>query len=186
MVRTPKAAGAHLPDELLDTVDKTFRRLRKATVRPPSAQLPMPCLGHPLDMSKIFACNAVADLSEQVSPVSVKDVALALELEHSTVSRLLGEMEDDGLLTRGVDPGDRRRTTVALTTLGSEVVNDATTASRFFTRLLLADWTKGEVEELAHVLNRLAATIHDRLPLLPELAGSFNCDDQPTAATPGA
>ena len=175
MARTPKTDGAHLPDELVDSVDKTFRRLRKATVKPPSAQLPMPCLGHPLDMAKIFACDAVADLQDQGAPVTVKDVALTLDLEHSTVSRLLGELEDDGLITRGVDPSDRRKTTVELTELGHSVVSDSTTISRTFTRLLLADWTKTEVEELARVMNRLAGTIHDRLALLPELFEGQDC-----------
>jgi DNA-binding MarR family transcriptional regulator len=182
MVRTPKSPGAHLPDELVDNVDRTFRGLRKATVRPPSAQLPVPCLGHPLDMAKIFACNAVSDLTDHVTPVSVKDVALAMDLEHSTVSRLLGELEDDGLVTRGADPDDRRRTTVALTDLGHAVVRDATTVSRSFTRVLLAEWTKDDVEELARVLTRLAMTIHDRLPLLPDLIGTLACGAEPKPA----
>ena len=177
MARTPKPIGAHLPNDLVDSVDKTFRRLRKATVKPPAAQLPMPCLGRPLDVAKIFACDAVADLAELGSPVSVKDVALALDLEHSTVSRLLGELEEDGLIIRGVDPGDRRRTTIGLTELGRAVVADATTMSRFFTRILLAEWTRDEVDELARVMTRLAATIHDRLPLVPELATQEFCGD---------
>ncbi len=177
MARTPKPIGAHLPNELVDSVDKTFRRLRKATVKPPAAQLPMPCLGVPLDVAKIFACDAVADLAEHGSPVSVKDVALALDLEHSTVSRLLSELADDGLIIRGMDPGDRRRTTVELTELGHEVVAEATTMSRFFTRILLAEWTRDEVDELARVMSRLAVTIHDRLPLVPELAAQEFCGD---------
>jgi hypothetical protein len=65
---------------------------------------------------------------------------------------------------------------VELTDLGHRVVNDATTISRTFTRLLLADWTKTEVEELARVMNRLAITIHDRLALLPELVADQGCD----------
>ena len=81
--------------------------------------------------------------------VTVKDVADELDLEHSTVSRLLGEMEDDGLVTRGADPADRRRTTVALTDLGRAVVADATTMTRFFTRLMLSEWPREDVEPLA-------------------------------------
>ena len=103
--------GSHLPDELVDTLDKAFRRLRKSMVRPPAGSVPVPALGRQLDMAKVFACDAVAELSERSTAVAVKDVAAELDLEHSTVSRLLGEIEDDGLVTRGVDPADRRRTT---------------------------------------------------------------------------
>jgi len=177
MARTPKPVGGHLPNELVDTVDKTFRRLRKATVKPPAAQMPMPCLGHPLDMAKIFACDAVSELADGGTAVTVKDVALALDLEHSTVSRLLGELHDDGLIVRGMDPVDRRRTTVELTDLGREVVAEATTLSRFFTRILLAEWTRDEVDELARVMARLATTIQERLPLVPQLAAQEACGD---------
>jgi DNA-binding MarR family transcriptional regulator len=177
MARTPKPVGGHLPNELVDTVDKTFRRLRKATVKPPAAQMPMTCLGHPLDMAKIFACDAVSELADGGTAVTVKDVALALDLEHSTVSRLLGELHDDGLIVRGMDPVDRRRTTVELTDLGREVVAEATTLSRFFTRILLAEWTRDEVDELARVMARLAATIQERLPLVPQLAAQEACGD---------
>ena len=182
MARTPKPVGGHLPNELVDTVDKTFRRLRKATVKPPAAQMSMPCLGHPLDMAKINACDAVSELADSGTAVTVKDVALALDLEHSTVSRLLGELHDDGLIVRGMDPEDRRRTTVELTDLGREVVAEATTLSRFFTRILLAEWTRDEVDELARVMARLATTIHERLPQVPHLAAQEGCGDTKLAS----
>ncbi|CAB4953640.1 unannotated protein [freshwater metagenome] len=162
--------ASHLPDDLVDTLDKAFRRLRKSQVRPPAGQVPVPCLGRQLDMAKIFACDALSELEESSSSVSVKDVATALDLEHSTVSRLLGEIEEDGLLTRGVDPNDRRRTTVELTSLGRAVVADATAISRFFTRTLLSEWPREDVEVLTDLMTRLSDTVHERLGLLPELA----------------
>ena len=132
-------------------------------VRPPAGSVPVPALGRQLDMAKIFACDAVAELSERSATVAVKDVAAELDLEHSTVSRLLGEVEDDGLVTRGVDAADRRRTTVALTPLGRAVVADATAMSRFFTRILLAEWPRQDVEDLTRLMTRLAETVHARL-----------------------
>lgn len=167
---TPEAPGAHLPDPLVDTLDRTFRRLRRAMVRPPAQSVPVPALGHQLDVAKIFACDAVAELSAARASVSVKDVAAALDLEHSTVSRLLGELEEDGLVSRGSDPADRRRTTVALTDLGLAVVSDATAITRFFTRILLADWSREDVEALTALLGRLAETVSARLDSMPELA----------------
>jgi DNA-binding MarR family transcriptional regulator len=178
------APGAHLPDHLVDTLDKAFRRLRKSMIRPPAGQVPVPALGRHLDMAKVFACDAVAELRATRHTVSVKDVATELDLEHSTVSRLLGEVEDDGLVTRGVDPADRRRTTVALTPLGRAVVADATAMSRFFTRILLAEWPRHDVEELTRLMTRLAETVHARLEALPELAIAEFCRVHPESAVP--
>ena len=164
------ASGAHLPDDLIDTLDRSFRRLRRSMIRPPAGLVPVPALGRPLDIAKIFACDAVAELSTTRPTVSVKDVAAELDLDHSTVSRLLGEVEEDGLLVRGSDPVDRRRTTVELTDLGRAVVADATAMTRFFTRILLAEWPREDVEALTTLLGRLAETVQRRLDSLPELA----------------
>lgn len=162
--------GSHLPDELVDTLDKTFRRLRRAIVRPVSGLVPVPALGRQLDVAKVHAVDAVAELSLVQETVTVKDVAAFLDLEHSTVSRLLGEIEDDGLLVRGTDPADRRRTTVELTDLGRAVVTDATTTTRFFARLLLDDWPLEDVEALTRLMTRLAETMQAKLGTLPERA----------------
>jgi DNA-binding MarR family transcriptional regulator len=184
----PDAPGSHLPDGLVDSLDKTFRRLRKTMVRPPQGFVPVPALGRALDVSKIFACDAVADLRAAGGTVTVKDVAAALDLEHSTVSRLLGEMEDDGLVTRAADTADRRRTTVELTDLGRAVVADATTMTRFFMRLMLSDWPVEDVESLTRLLGRLADTVHGKLDMLPEQAIAEFCRLNPDAmsANPGA
>lgn len=162
--------GAHLPDDLVDTLDRSFRRLRKSMIRPPAGQVPVPALGRQVDAAKIFACDAVAELFETHDVVSVKDVASELDLDHSTVSRLLGDVEHDGLVVRGVDPADRRRTTVELTDLGRAVVSDATAISRYFTRILLAEWERDDVELLATLMRRLSETVQARLDDLPALA----------------
>lgn len=162
--------GAHLPDALVDTLDRAFRRLRRSMIRPPACLVPVPALGRQLDIAKIFACDAVAELSAVRDTVSVKDVATLLDLEHSTVSRLLGELESDGLVVRGQDPSDRRRTTLALTDLGTAVVHDATDMTRFFTRLLLSDWPREDVEDLQRLMNRMADTVADKLDTLPQIA----------------
>jgi DNA-binding MarR family transcriptional regulator len=176
------APGSHLPDSLVDTLDRAFRRLRKTMVRPPQGLVPVPALGRQLDVAKIFACDAVAELAASHPVITVKDVAGMLDLEHSTVSRLLGEMEDDGLVTRGSDAADRRRTTVSLTDLGRAVVADATTMTRFFTRLMLSDWSQEDVESLTRLLARLAETVHSRLDTLPALAMAEFCQVTPDTA----
>jgi DNA-binding MarR family transcriptional regulator len=173
--------GSHLPDALVDSLDRAIRRLRKSMIRPPAGLVPVPSLGRQLDIAKIFACDAVAELAAAGSTVTVKDVAAALDLEHSTVSRLLGEIEDDGLVVRGSDPSDRRRTTIALTDLGRSVVSDATAMTRFFTRLLLSEWPREDVESLSRLMGRLAETVHSKLDELPAQAMAEFCRVNPDA-----
>ena len=166
----PDSPGAHLPDDLVDVLERAFYRLRRSIMRPPAGLVPVPALGRQLDIATIYACDAVRELSTTLGTVTVKDVAAFLDLEHSTVSRLLGEIEDEGLIVRGTDPADRRRTTVELTELGRAVIDDATAIRRFFARLLLGDWSLEDVEALTRLMTRLADTMHSGLDALPETA----------------
>ena len=178
-------AGAHLPDDLVDALDRSIRRLRRVMLRPIAAQVPVPSLGRPLDVAKIFACDAVAELSAHQDAVTVKDVAALLDLDHSTVSRLLTEAEAEGLLVRAPDPHDRRRTTVALTDLGRDVVVDATMMTRFTTRLLLAEWSRDDVSGLQQQLGRLADTVATRLDAIQQVAlHELEAPPIPAAASP--
>jgi DNA-binding MarR family transcriptional regulator len=178
--------GAELPDALIDTLDRAIRRLRRVMIRPITGQVPVPALGRQLDFAKIFACDAVAELCAAQDVVTVKDVAANLDLEHSTVSRLLGEVEAEGLVVRAPDPTDRRRTTVALTDLGRAVVSDATAMTRYFTRMLLAEWPRDDVEDLQRLLARLAETVSDRFDAIQEAAAAqldMSCVARPPEPT---
>ena len=151
-----------LPDELLDALDRAFRRLRHGMVRPPTGQVPVPALGHQLDVAKVIACDALAELSSTRATIAVKDVAQLLDLEHSTVSRLLGECEADGLVVRSQDPQDRRRTNVVLTDLGAAVVSEGAQLKRRFMRRVLAGWSRPDVDELQRLVTQLGDSLGER------------------------
>lgn len=157
-----KASGAALSDEQLDELDSTLRRIRRALVKPPHTDVPVPSLGRPLELAKLFVCDTLADLDADDGPVNVKDVASAMHLEHSTVSRVLGELETDELVQREVDPHDRRRTVVSLSDRGRAVVADSHALRRSLTRTLLADWEPADVSSLVRLLDRLAESIAER------------------------
>lgn len=161
-------APCALPDALLDGLERAFRRLRRSIVKPRYAQVPVPSSGRPLALAKVHACSAIYDLSCSGTAVTVKDVAVALHLQHSTVSRLLGEVEAEGLLVREVDPADRRRTTVALTDTGAALVHDAAQVRRDRIRAVLEDWPATDVATLVTLLSRLAESAAARLPTPPE------------------
>jgi DNA-binding MarR family transcriptional regulator len=59
------------------------------------------------------------------SPMSVKEIGAALQLDSPTLSPLLKRLESAGLVTRTRAEGDERTLLVALTDAGSELRNEA-------------------------------------------------------------
>lgn len=170
-------------DDALDDLVRGFTRLRRAMVRPATAALPFPSIGRQVDFAKVLACHAVAEAARRAargSP-SVKDVAAVLELEHSTASRVLGEAEAEGLVRRGTDPADRRRTTVVLTDLGRALVHESTQMQNCVLGLMLADWSPDDVRTLARLIERLAGSLNAELPAILE-----RCQDEIARGRPVA
>ena len=164
------ASAAHDP-AVIDRLVRTLMRLRRVMVKPATATLPLPSIGRRLDIAKIMACHAVADAAAHDSATpfgaeapTVKDIAFTLELDHSTASRLLGEAEADGLVIRGTDPTDRRRTTVELSELGRAVTKDSATLQALVLDRVLAEWDAHDLQALTHLLDKLASTMAVRLP----------------------
>lgn len=163
---TATAADASCISDLL----RAFTRLRRLMIRPAASLLPLPSTGRRVDLAKIMACQAVADASEsplssgRVAQPTVKDVAAALQLEHSTASRLLGEAEGEGLLVRSTDPADRRRTTIVLTDLGRTVVRESAAIQSHVLGTALAEWEPAEIRTLARLVERFAGSLHAELP----------------------
>ena len=154
---------------VINNLVRAFARLRRAMVRPATAVLPFPSIGRQVDFAKVLACHAVAESAESTESAThglptVKDVATALELEHSTASRILGEAEAEGLVTRGTDTADRRRTTVVLTDLGRALVSESNQMQNYVLDQTLAQWEPNDVRTLARLIERLAVSLHAELP----------------------
>jgi DNA-binding MarR family transcriptional regulator len=146
-------------------LDRAVLGIRRAVLRPELASLPIPALQKRVDFAKVLACFAIAELhadAPQGPPVSVKDVARSLELEHSTTSRLLGDAEAEGLVQRTTDPQDRRRTLVRLTDTGRIVVEQSAAIRMWAIDRVLAEWSSEEIVDLAENLERFAATAAHR------------------------
>lgn len=151
---------------VIEQLDRAFLRIRRMMNKPAVMTLPLASVGRRIDLAKIMACQAIADAAE--SPCgggmpTVKDVAVALDLEHSTASRLLGEAEVEGLVVRGTDSADRRRTTLALTETGRMVVTESAALRWRIMGDLFAGWDPGDVQTLATLLGRVTATFSPRL-----------------------
>lgn len=157
-------------DPAIGDLLRAFGRLRRLMIKPATSLVPLPSTGRRVDLAKVMACQAVADAAEIASSEgagtspTVKDVALALGLEHSTASRLLGEAEGEGLVVRGTDPADRRRTTVTLTDLGRSVVRESVEIQSRVLGAVLEGWERAEVCVFARLIERFAGSLHAEVP----------------------
>ena len=163
--------------ELVDRLDKALMRTRRLAIRPELIDFNVPTLGRPVSATKLLACSLIGEMEYRKSvgeSVAVKDVANMLDLEHSTASRLLGELESEGLIERGVDPEDRRRTTIHLTETGQAVVHEMSDVRLWVMQRMLEDWKTDEIAQIAAALEDLIERFHEQLPeILVEVQERF-------------
>jgi DNA-binding MarR family transcriptional regulator len=95
----------------------------------------------------------------ELAPVRVGDLADRLHLANSTVSGLVGQMMDAGLVARHTDRSDRRAASVALTDDG---------------RARLAEWERAHEQRIGAALDELSTanrmSVVRALPALRRLA----------------
>lgn len=159
--------------ETLQRLDRALLRMRRSVVRPEIVAVPIPALDHSVDLAKVMACLAVSDLhalAEAHPTVTVKDVAAALELDHSTASRLLVDMQAEGLIERSSDPADRRRTVVDLTPTGQAVVRESSSIRTWAIDMMLAEWSEADLAEFTRLVERFGTTIESRMPMVLQAA----------------
>jgi DNA-binding MarR family transcriptional regulator len=101
------------------------------------------------------AAYVILRLLQEAGPQNVSAVAARLNLDGSTVTRQVGGLHRDGLVTRGADPDDRRGTVIAATARGLARVDAVSRARCEIYREVLRDWTDGELRDLAGSLERL-------------------------------
>ena len=152
-------------DDISVTI-RSMERMRRLMNKPPGAQLALPGFGEPIPFATSLACEGIESLSQEGRLVTIKELADHLTLEHSTTSRLVTEAEAKGYCLRKQDYRDRRRTTVALTPLGSRLAATSRAIRDHVVNAILADWEDADVHHLATLLGRLSDRVHDRLSAL--------------------
>jgi DNA-binding MarR family transcriptional regulator len=91
----------------------------------------------------------------------VSDLAAKIDLDASTVSRQIKQLEDKGIVERATDPADGRASLVRLTSYGEEHMQ--ATFRRRFLRIKNAidPWTDLDKSHLTSFLNRLARDLRE-------------------------
>src|SRR5262245_34117680 len=91
----------------------------------------------------------------------LSDLAAAVELDASTVSRQIKQLEDKGLVERTPDPADGRASLIRISDEGRQVMQAA--FRRRFERLkaVLEPWSQRDRDMLQKLLTRLAADLRE-------------------------
>ncbi|WP_177891151.1 MarR family winged helix-turn-helix transcriptional regulator [Vallicoccus soli] len=89
-------------------------------------------------------------------PLRTADLAALSALDASTVSRHVSGLEDDGLVRREPDPGDRRSSRIVLTPAGERAYDEAVARRADLLGSATREWADADREALARLLERLA------------------------------
>ncbi|MBA3234244.1 MAG: MarR family transcriptional regulator [Propionibacteriales bacterium] len=91
----------------------------------------------------------------------VSDLAAKVELDASTVSRQIKQLEDKSLVERTPDPADGRASLVRLTETGRTSMESAFRRRRGRIKATLEPWSDHDRAVLQHLLTRLAADLRE-------------------------
>lgn len=157
---TDLAAAPAGADLALADLDAALIGLRRLWATPP--RLPDPALGS-VELSTVWIVDALDRLAH-LPEVTVADLAAAVDVAHSTASRLIDRAETAGCVTRERSDRDARRTVVQLTPSGRGLAEAARTARTDYLARLTADWTAEQRATLAELLARFARAVRATPP----------------------
>jgi DNA-binding MarR family transcriptional regulator len=147
---TSRQPGSAEARELTDVVNQ-LRRVLRSGIRTEFTWESLP-------MAQVELMQSLAD----GPPARVHDIADRLHLAQSTVSGLVGHMMSSGLVTRDVDPADRRAAVVSLSDAG---------------RRQLEAWERAHVQRIQAALARVdpgdRGAIAAALPALRRLTSAL-------------
>ena len=89
-------------------------------------------------------------------PLRLSDLAAALGLDASTVSRQVRALEESGYVRRAGDPVDRRAALLGLEPAGRRLLDQAIARRRALLEHALAHWAPEDRAALSELLSRLA------------------------------
>ena len=101
----------------------------------------------------------VLRMVQRHGPIAVSEVARRQEVDLSNASRQLRVLEDQGLVTRTVDPSDRRVARVAVTAAGRRVLDRARAIALNDYAVALDDWSARDRSQLATLLDRFRESL---------------------------
>jgi DNA-binding MarR family transcriptional regulator len=134
---------------------------------------------HPLDQIDPSSLPLAKQLLG-TQAMRVSDLASCVELDTSTVSRQIKQLEDKGIVERTADPGDGRASLVRLTEHGREIVIAGFRRRFDRIRTALEPWSEADRTKLQALLTRLAADLRDAQDRDTAETAAHPTDEAPT------
>lgn len=122
----------------------------------------------------------VLDLLQAESPRRMSDLASALRVDPSTVTRAIQRMEADGLVERSPSPDDGRGVRVAATDLGRQRWAEVAARRRDIVREVLIPLSEDDQRRLVELLDRFVTSLHLYVGVIPRPAAP---SDRPVAGS---
>lgn len=111
--------------------------------------------GETLDTGSFWLLKTLA----ASGPLRVTDLAACTNLDPSTVSRHVAQLDGAGLIERTPDPVDGRAQRVKVSAPGAERIEAAMRSRRALVERCLESWEARDLEELDRLLTRFAADV---------------------------
>jgi DNA-binding MarR family transcriptional regulator len=118
-----------------------------------------------IDRAGYLALRTLATMG----PASTKALAMALDLDASTVTRQITVLESGGFVERRPDPHDRRSSTIVLTTEGRRTMADVERERRQSMEALVGSWAERDKLTLGRALSRLNLSLRQNVSISKEV-----------------
>lgn len=116
-----------------------------------------------LDMSTVWIVDALSRADPQ-DEVTIGELAVAIDVAHSTASRLAARAQASGAVTRRPSTRDARRIAVELTDLGRRLAETARTFRDHYLDRVMAAWNPADRRSFADLMTRFAADVAATAP----------------------
>jgi DNA-binding MarR family transcriptional regulator len=93
-------------------------------------------------------------------PLRISDLAAAVHLDVSTISRHVAQVERTGLVARTADPADGRAQLVGITDDGQQLLDQAFQRRRDLLESTLSGWEPGDVAEIERLPDKFLTGIN--------------------------
>lgn len=148
----------------LHELDDAVHHVRLALQRPAYARRMLRGLAFDGGMASLRVLRAV---EQSRDAPSIRHIATALGVEHSTASRLVDGLVRSGLVEKSPSATDQRQTLLSLTRDGESVLDEATVRRQQLMTEATRGWDDADVHTLAQLLQRLADEIDAILTRAP-------------------